>query len=386
MIGDGELQEGQNWEALQAAAHQRVGDLVVVVDRNELQSDKPTEEILALGDLEAKLAAFGWRTVVMRRARHRRAARGVRRGSARTTAVPKLLVAAHDQGPRRLVHGASPGPRRRRRNLPLARRRARRRRPSRSRGRARSARRVGASRRAGFRRSGRSPCRRSTSATGDARGRARERRREPSAAHASRDEYVANAYGEARARARRDPPGARRARRRPRVRLPRPRLRGRAYPDRFVENGIAEQDMVSMAARNGPARAAAGRQLLCELPRLARQRADLQPGERALEGDLRAALRRAHPRRAGEVASEPARRLAARRDPRDHRRAPVERRPRRGRSCAGRSRRRRRASRSGSRSAPHPGSSSCRRVTSPSRAAAGSRARGTTPSSSPTAP
>ncbi len=60
MVGDGELQEGQNFEALQAAVHQRVGRLWVIVDRNELQSDKPTEEILALGDLEAKLAAFGW--------------------------------------------------------------------------------------------------------------------------------------------------------------------------------------------------------------------------------------------------------------------------------------------------------------------------------------
>src|SRR5215510_3315962 len=60
MVGDGELQEGQNFEALQAAAHQRTGQLWVVVDRNALQSDKPTEEILALGDLEAKLGVFGW--------------------------------------------------------------------------------------------------------------------------------------------------------------------------------------------------------------------------------------------------------------------------------------------------------------------------------------
>ncbi len=63
MTGDGELQEGQNWEALQAAAHQRVGRLLVVVDRNELQSDKATEEILALESLEAKLRAFGCRVV-----------------------------------------------------------------------------------------------------------------------------------------------------------------------------------------------------------------------------------------------------------------------------------------------------------------------------------
>jgi transketolase len=60
MTGDGELQEGQNWEALQAAAHEAIGNLIVVVDRNELQSDRRTEEILALGELEEKLRSFGW--------------------------------------------------------------------------------------------------------------------------------------------------------------------------------------------------------------------------------------------------------------------------------------------------------------------------------------
>ena len=60
MVGDGELQEGQNFEALQGAAHDGLSGLTVVVDRNELQSDRPTEEILALGNLEAKLAGVGW--------------------------------------------------------------------------------------------------------------------------------------------------------------------------------------------------------------------------------------------------------------------------------------------------------------------------------------
>ena len=60
MTGDGELQEGQNWEALQSAAHDRLGRFWIVVDRNGLQSDKPTEEIIAVGDLETKLRAFGW--------------------------------------------------------------------------------------------------------------------------------------------------------------------------------------------------------------------------------------------------------------------------------------------------------------------------------------
>ncbi len=60
MTGDGELQEGQNFEALQVAASQATDNLWVVVDRNELQSDRPTEQIVALGDLEGKLRAFGW--------------------------------------------------------------------------------------------------------------------------------------------------------------------------------------------------------------------------------------------------------------------------------------------------------------------------------------
>jgi transketolase len=60
MTGDGELQEGQIWEGLQTAAHEFQGTLWVVVDRNEIQSDKLTEEVVALGDLEEKLRAFGW--------------------------------------------------------------------------------------------------------------------------------------------------------------------------------------------------------------------------------------------------------------------------------------------------------------------------------------
>jgi transketolase len=60
MVGDGELQEGQNYEGLQAAAHEALAGFTVVVDRNELQSDKPTEEIVSLGDLAARFGAFGW--------------------------------------------------------------------------------------------------------------------------------------------------------------------------------------------------------------------------------------------------------------------------------------------------------------------------------------
>lgn len=60
MTGDGEWQEGQNYEALQAAAHQKITNLFVVMDHNKIQSDKPVGEILDLRDLEQKFSAFGW--------------------------------------------------------------------------------------------------------------------------------------------------------------------------------------------------------------------------------------------------------------------------------------------------------------------------------------
>jgi len=60
LTGDGELQEGQNFEALQNAVQQRMHNLHVIVDHNKLQTDKTVHEIIDLGDLEAKFRAFGW--------------------------------------------------------------------------------------------------------------------------------------------------------------------------------------------------------------------------------------------------------------------------------------------------------------------------------------
>ena len=60
MTGDGELQEGQNFEAMQSAVQQGVGNLTVIVDHNKVQSDREVTRIVNLHDLERKLAAFGW--------------------------------------------------------------------------------------------------------------------------------------------------------------------------------------------------------------------------------------------------------------------------------------------------------------------------------------
>ncbi|HOG45125.1 MAG TPA: transketolase C-terminal domain-containing protein [Anaerolineae bacterium] len=60
MTGDGEFQEGQNYEALQAAAQQQVDKLTVIVDHNKVQSDKLVSAIVDLRALEDKLRCFGW--------------------------------------------------------------------------------------------------------------------------------------------------------------------------------------------------------------------------------------------------------------------------------------------------------------------------------------
>jgi transketolase len=98
MTGDGELQEGQNWEAFAAAAHQRVGNLWAIVDRNELQSDKATEEILALGDLETKLRSFGWHVETCDGHDHRALAHAFDAMRAAPADVPKVLVARTIKG------------------------------------------------------------------------------------------------------------------------------------------------------------------------------------------------------------------------------------------------------------------------------------------------
>lgn len=97
MTGDGELQEGQNFEGLQAAAAHSLGNLWVVVDRNELQSDKPTEEILPLGDVEAKLRAFGWQVATCDGHDHDELARVFAELRA-SGDVPKALVARTVKG------------------------------------------------------------------------------------------------------------------------------------------------------------------------------------------------------------------------------------------------------------------------------------------------
>uniref|UniRef100_UPI001F616B82 transketolase n=1 Tax=Pedobacter sp. SYSU D00535 TaxID=2810308 RepID=UPI001F616B82 len=63
--GDGELQEGQIWEAAMFAPHNKVDNLIATVDYNGQQIDGPTEKVLSLGNLHAKWEAFGWDVMEM---------------------------------------------------------------------------------------------------------------------------------------------------------------------------------------------------------------------------------------------------------------------------------------------------------------------------------
>jgi len=61
LLGDGELNEGSNWEAVMFAKHQKLGNIVAVVDYNGMQSDGASKEILGM-DLESMFKALGWQT------------------------------------------------------------------------------------------------------------------------------------------------------------------------------------------------------------------------------------------------------------------------------------------------------------------------------------
>ena len=63
VMGDGEQQEGSVWESAMAAAHHRVDNLCVIIDRNRLQIDGGTEEVMGIDPLTDKWKAFGWKAI-----------------------------------------------------------------------------------------------------------------------------------------------------------------------------------------------------------------------------------------------------------------------------------------------------------------------------------
>ena len=63
LLGDGECDEGEVWEAAMAAAHHKATNLIAIVDRNRIQNDRFTDEVMSLEPLAQKWRAFGWRVL-----------------------------------------------------------------------------------------------------------------------------------------------------------------------------------------------------------------------------------------------------------------------------------------------------------------------------------
>ena len=63
ILGDGECDEGEVWEAAMAAAHHKANNLIAIVDRNRIQNDRFTDEVMSLEPLAQKWRSFGWRVL-----------------------------------------------------------------------------------------------------------------------------------------------------------------------------------------------------------------------------------------------------------------------------------------------------------------------------------
>ena len=92
MLGDGELQEGEVWEAAMASAHHKLDNLCILIDYNKLQSDAANDSIMKLEPLAAKWRAFGW-AVAEIDGHDMAAILSAFRDAAATTGMPSVIIA-----------------------------------------------------------------------------------------------------------------------------------------------------------------------------------------------------------------------------------------------------------------------------------------------------
>lgn len=92
LTGDGELQEGQIWEAALFAAHKKVDHLILTVDWNGVQIDGRNDDVVSLGDLPAKWKAFGWEVLQMNGNDMQDVLRGLAAAKERTGAGKPVVI------------------------------------------------------------------------------------------------------------------------------------------------------------------------------------------------------------------------------------------------------------------------------------------------------
>lgn len=96
LCGDGELQEGQNWEAIMYAAGNKVDKLIVTVDLNGQQIDGSTDTVLPMGNIQAKFEAFGWDVLTIEKGNDLEAIlSGMKEAKARTGNGKPICVLLH---------------------------------------------------------------------------------------------------------------------------------------------------------------------------------------------------------------------------------------------------------------------------------------------------
>ncbi len=94
--GDGELQEGQNWEAIMYAAGKKVDNLIATVDLNGQQIDGSTDDVLPMGDIKAKFEAFGWDVLEIKEGNNLEAiSKGMKEAKNRTGKGKPVCVLLH---------------------------------------------------------------------------------------------------------------------------------------------------------------------------------------------------------------------------------------------------------------------------------------------------
>ena len=99
LTGDGELQEGQIWEAMMFAAHNKVDNLIATVDVNGRQIDGDTDQVLSLGSLEAKFSSFGWEVIHMEGNDMQKVVAGLQQAKSQTgKGKPIVILMASEMG------------------------------------------------------------------------------------------------------------------------------------------------------------------------------------------------------------------------------------------------------------------------------------------------
>lgn len=98
LLGDGELQEGQNWEAALYASANKIDNVIATVDLNGKQIDGPTDEVLHMGNLKAKFEAFGWDVLEIQKGNDIEAViEGLQDAKARTGKQKPVMVLMHTE-------------------------------------------------------------------------------------------------------------------------------------------------------------------------------------------------------------------------------------------------------------------------------------------------